>query len=1211
MGTVYRAIDTKLTIPVALKTLTMPDDPDAITRFKAEFRTVMKIRHPNLIRLHELFEESGQLFFTMDLVEGVDFLEYVKGDASGSPASGLDDTSLVDPRVPSGRIVSSERIALPRYDPQRLHTSLIQLVQGVMALHDAGIIHRDIKPSNIMVNSRGHLVILDFGLAIDRNIQTSVSNKSTHIVGTVAFMAPEQAASKPLTPAADWYAVGALLYRTLTGHLPHEGNVMNVLMDKQLHEPPPPSKVVSGVPAELDALCVDLLRYDPKARPNGPEILRRLGVRAAQKSSVTRHTTSASLNTQSPFIGRGPEMDMLEKALKDVRPGKSVAVVISGQSGVGKTMLMDVFAKSAIKASPHVLILKGRCYQKESVPFKAFDGIMEEISHKLQSMEEVEVAALLPLHAGLMMQAFPVLRRVKVMANQEMEDADMSPHEQRERLFGALREFFIRLARKRAVVLLIDDLQWADADSKALLNDLLLPPEAPGVLTVATYRGDTPEGIDIPGDVRAMHIRELAPSDSHQLIRELLANEDTDLAPHLIESIAHESNGHPLFIAELVKHVATTEQGVDKVPGLDEVLWDRVRTLDPATQHLLYLVCTSGKPIPLSIAKRAVSMTAAVVDQHIDVLRVGQLVKSRSTGTADTVEPYHDRVRESVVNHLDAQQTRALHRHLALALQTADKPDLEALVDHCLMGGLPAKAAHFAVRAGDKAMGAFAFENAVLYYEFVLKHNPPKEPKERSKLYERLAYALANAGRGKDAADAYLAAVEGAPVESRIDLRRAAAGQLLRSGYMKEGIVTLQRVMKEVRIKYHRNIGTTIMGFLWSRLRLKVRGLNFQPRREHEVPKDAMRRLHTYWDAAMCLAMVDHFRGQYYASRLVSEALDVGVPERLAMALALEAVYISTGGQSNRERAFDLMRRSQALAEESGKPEALFWSTLGRFCHHVMLGDFEVAYQLYPELDARLDKCKDVFWEKSTAELWAIWSVCHTGRYDELQKRMPKCLDGAEKRGDRYAITNLQLGLPSIYWLVQDDPETAIRINEETLARWHRHSYEAQDYHRLLGVANAMLYQGRSPLELIESQWKYLSRAQYLRLELVRLEALQMRGRAYLQAGLAKKAIKDARRILKVPAQWARAIGQLMLAGAHAIQGQKEEAVTTLTRARDDARACHMDQFAMAANWHLGKLIGGEEGQALIREAEAWAASQGIRNWRAFANMLAPGFVGD
>ncbi|MFO1095043.1 MAG: serine/threonine-protein kinase [Planctomycetaceae bacterium] len=164
MGVVYEAVHTQRGDHVALKTLPIVDGL-ALHLFKREFRVLADVNHPNLVGLQTLESDAGQWFLTMDLVEGTDFLKYVRSGGA--------------------------------LDEPRLRSALSQLVRAVMALHGQHVIHRDLKPSNVLVDSKGHLVVLDFGLALDHGTtQQSQSHSTATVAGTPRYMAPEQAAGQ-------------------------------------------------------------------------------------------------------------------------------------------------------------------------------------------------------------------------------------------------------------------------------------------------------------------------------------------------------------------------------------------------------------------------------------------------------------------------------------------------------------------------------------------------------------------------------------------------------------------------------------------------------------------------------------------------------------------------------------------------------------------------------------------------------------------------------------------------------------------------------------------------------------------------------------------------------------------------------------------------------------------------------------------------------
>jgi serine/threonine protein kinase len=281
------------------------------------------------------------------------------------------------------------------------------------------MIHRDIKPSNVMVTPDGRVVLLDFGLIADVRAQLSDSS----VVGTAAYMSPEQAMSRPPGAASDWYSVGVMLYQALTGRLPIDGAPLEIMMRKQRRRPP---RRVAGAPDDLSQLCVALLAIDPAARPSGPEVLRILEARGEERPVDT------------PFVGRKAELGVLERALADSTRGDTLALSIEGESGIGKTKLVRHFVDQVKASDDPPFVLSGRCHERETMPFKGLDGIVDMLARTLNKLDLDELA--LPPAAELtaLAHTFPVLLRVPAIAN---EAAPATPNllELRPRAFRGLR----------------------------------------------------------------------------------------------------------------------------------------------------------------------------------------------------------------------------------------------------------------------------------------------------------------------------------------------------------------------------------------------------------------------------------------------------------------------------------------------------------------------------------------------------------------------------------------------------------------------------------------------------------------------------------------------------------------------------------------------------------------------------------------------------
>ena len=286
MGVVYEAIDSASGEAVALKVL-RETNAQHLMLLKNEFRALADLQHRNLVTLRELHSDDDGAFLTMELLEGCDLLESLRGGRDSDGRAWLDgrsrtlglapDDTLDLPAGSTGGASTPPPIAtaLPAASLAHLRELLAQVAEGLHALHAARRLHRDVKPSNVLVTGAGRAVLLDFGLVAElRDDRVSLEDG---IAGSVPYMAPEQAAGGELSAAADWYAFGAMLYEALCGHPPFTGTIADVFRAKQTASPIPPSQLVEAVPADLEALCLGLLERDPADRPGDADVLRALG----------------------------------------------------------------------------------------------------------------------------------------------------------------------------------------------------------------------------------------------------------------------------------------------------------------------------------------------------------------------------------------------------------------------------------------------------------------------------------------------------------------------------------------------------------------------------------------------------------------------------------------------------------------------------------------------------------------------------------------------------------------------------------------------------------------------------------------------------------------------------------------------------------------------------------------------------------------------
>ncbi len=761
-GAVYEAYDAERGASVALKLLRTPD-PLWLARFKREFRDFAGIHHVHLVALHELIAAGDAWFFTMELVHGRPLVAKLR-EARGAPD----------------------------YDA-RVRRAFGSLASGVGALHEAGKLHCDLKPSNVLMTVEDRVVILDFGLAVDLTSAGPVSMRASFgVEGTPAYMAPEQAAGRRPTTASDWYAVGVMLFETLTGELPLRGSTAELLQDKQNLEAADPRALCPELPDDLADLCVALTRRDPSQRPS--EEIIRAWLRTPGRDDHAQTPRRSPTWGPPMLVGRERELEALRGALADAERQRCTVVCVHGASGLGKSALVHRFLEGVRDVRPG-LVLEGRCYELESVPYKALDGIVDQLAARLTRLDDATCSRLLPRDIARASHLFPALRQVRAIGRAGRR-ATTETSQQRAHGIAALRALLHNMAGGAPVVLAVDDLQWADPESGSMLLELLTPDAETNVLFIGSYR---PEG-EASAAVKALwtlpHVRDitvlpLAEDEARTLAEVLVAGVPRADAAR----IAAESEGSPLFLQELAR--AAREGSSGGGISLTEMLARRIAKLPPDARRLLDAVAIAGQPTRLDVLENVAGLAGYEAFAAAGLLRAGSLLRTAGPHPEDRAETFHDRIREEVLRHLAPVERAVLHGRIASALERTGDADAETLAVHWAGAGDRARAGLFAERAGDAAASALAFDHAVRLFAWAIELAGGDEHARPAlaALHEKHADALANAGWHEDAAVAYLAAASNVYGSAPRRFTRRAAEQLLRAGAVAEGRRLLLQVV--------------------------------------------------------------------------------------------------------------------------------------------------------------------------------------------------------------------------------------------------------------------------------------------------------------------------------------------------------------------------------------------------------------------------------
>jgi hypothetical protein len=1278
MGTVFRAFDMVRNEEVALKRL-HSDDSDAIRRLKEEFRALADIVHENLVTLYDLISLDDQWCFTMELVRGVDFLTHVRGAPSAAGLSAI-------------------------ADPARLRAALTGLARGICALHKEKKLHCDIKPSNVMVTHNGRVVLLDFGLVTDLDPEPWRANGNDPIDGTPPYSAPERAPRKQPTPAADWYSFGVLLYEALTGRLPFEGDKDYVLSAKKGRDPTPPQQIEKSAPKDLSDLCVELLRREPLRRPDateiflclagpqalpepalggslenafvGPEselaILAEAFQAAQQGRAVTLLVSGASEirggSLENAFVGRETELASLAEAFQAAQQGRAVTLLVSGASGIGKSALVRRFTQD-LERRKEALVLDGRCYEREQVPHKTLDRLIDRLTKHLRAQPLDIAAELLPEDAPLLAHIFKPLGDVPAIA-QALASRTSIPDQQelRRRAFEALTEILRRLAKRSPLVLVIDDLQWGDVDSVGPLADLFSPPSPVPALIIGCYRdADAKTSPFLKALIQRMdsgplacerleiHVPPLPAEDEQKLFNIFLPDN-----PTLAHSFASETAGSPFLVRELAQHVRLWGGFPSAVASLGEaglggVVHARVAGLSNEERRLFEIVAIAGYPLREDIALLAAELSApdngeapaggpaasppgglsgVSFQRALANLRALHLVQSRPADQATLLEPYHDRIRESVVARIPAQVRKDRHLDLARALETVLDVDPQLLVECYREAGETARAAHFAERAAVGAQAALAFNRAAELYRLALELGGDRD--RRWELLSKLGDALANAGKGKEAAESFIEAAGALPAISPadrrgLDLRRKAAEQYLRSGYVNDGIDLLRSVLAAFGASYPETPKAALISIGASRALLAMRGparrlaalLRRASLLRREVPSKSPDRvkLETFYAAGLGLALVDYVRAAHFQLCHKLAAIDTGDPKHVARSLAAEVAFLAAeGGASNRERCRKVLKEAEDLAARANEPYIHVLAQLCAGAGAFYSGEWRTALERCREA-TRIgrERCTGVAWEMTCAEQVELWALGYLGDLAELSRRLPQLLKEARERDDVLAATTVRLGVPNMVWLAEDRPDEAEAQAKDAMSRWSSPGFTSQHYLHVQARAQIEIYRGDGPAALrrMNAAWPKLEGAYLLLLQAVRIELHHLRARAYLAAAEAAKgarprdllrsAAADARLIAREDLSIAAPFAALIRAGVASLNNDLAAAASELKGAIDACARTEMHLYEAAARFYRGRLLGGEIGRQEERTAADWMTSHGVVSPGAMAALLVPG----
>jgi len=788
MGSVFLAEEEALGRPVAIKVVAegRTRAQEARARFLREARTMATVEHPHVVRVYSLGQAAGSDYVVMEYVEG---------------------ESLAQRLGREGRLPPEEALRI-----------LGECVEGLDAAWAKGIVHRDVKPGNILLDSRGGVRVADFGLA--KSLSTAVGEDSTastalthagHVLGTPHYMSPEQARGEASVDLrSDIYSLGIVLSEMLTGRRPFQGATPFALVDQHMHAPLPSLRGLRPEVSEgQEQLAVWMTQKEAADRPGSYaelalriEELRRgepaLAAVAAATAPPPTFLAEPEISAEAGrpvFVAREEELEELSSYLHKAVAGRGQVVFISGEAGAGKTALVDEMVRRWQETDPDLVVAIGRCsastgFGDPYLPFRevlslltgdvegrwAAGFIAAQPARRLWDLAPFALAALVedgPDLIDVLVAGAPLLERARerlsevgdrlVHLEQLVERRAAAPPgagAQQSALFEQFARVLESLALKRPLVLVLDDLHWADAASIGLLFHLGRRIAGSRVLIVGTYRpsevalGRGGERHPLEGVVNELRrdlgeiLVELGQTGGRRFVDALIDSEANRLGEGFRVTLHEQTQGHALFTVELLRTMQdrgllTRDDEGRWVEGPDldwealparveGVIAERIERLPEELKEVLTLASVEGQDFTAEVVARLQKAeTRQVVRllgrelerRHRLVTALG--VRRTARQRLSLYRFWHIMFQRYLYGILDEAERAYLHEDVGRVLEELygeETDDIAVqLAHHFQEAGVPDKAIGYLAQAGRRALGMAASQEAIGHFNTALQ----------------------------------------------------------------------------------------------------------------------------------------------------------------------------------------------------------------------------------------------------------------------------------------------------------------------------------------------------------------------------------------------------------------------------------------------------------------------------------------------------------
>lgn len=628
----------------------------------SEFRVLSSLRHPNIVSVLDYgFQDDGLPFFTMKL---------------------LPDSVHID-RAARGQTLDVQ-IDL-----------IFQMLQALSYLHRHGVIHRDLKSSNVLVTGR-HVTVLDFGVA---------GLPEHTVVGTAGFIAPEVLRGARPSPASDFYAVGGIAYEILTGR------PLSVSLSLTGEGPDVAPLERFGAVGQL---VKRLLSADPAERgyTDANSLIAGFARAAGRDVPAESQADRESYLKSAPLTGRQPELSLLSDALESAIAGQGGAWLVGGESGVGKSRLLDELRSRALVRG--VLVLAGRA-EVHQAPYAIARSSVLRLALNVDVSDE---------EAAVLKVVFPEIERV---LGRPVPGSDVDPQIFQERLIAIIVSLF---ARYQAPILLeLEDCHLA-GDSLPLIRALTRLADTRSLIVLASFRDDErPQLADECPGMQLLRMTRFSPSEIRDITVSMLGTE-LGSNPAIVSFLERETEGNAFFLVEAVRELAEASGRLDRVSperlpehvfsgGMKDYVRRRLDRLPVWAQRPIQIAATIGRDVDLDVLR------AAAPDADLDTWLVVCDAAAILEGYGYQWRFTHDKLREGVLAEIGEDACREFSRAAAAAIEAVhgEEPDwIHAQAVLWTAAGVPDRAAHYLLLSAARMLSTGAPDKAVPHAVEAARH---------------------------------------------------------------------------------------------------------------------------------------------------------------------------------------------------------------------------------------------------------------------------------------------------------------------------------------------------------------------------------------------------------------------------------------------------------------------------------------------------------